>query len=252
MVFHDKEYKLPSPVTINLDMKVAIIYKDSVAVPIRNVHKGDIGTAVSYAEALKKLEPGPAEGGTEIIKRFPSLTPVDEVYLKRKDTAAQKEKPPIAAPPRQVSARQALWIAAGIAIAFILLLLAMPGLILTYYITRYRNSKPDGDKPYWAYRAATYYLHMTGMNRGTLTPMQFAHNVVDPQLGTSLTGFMNVYLKKKYAKQTLTANEQHYVNGFLNPFLATVRKKIKFSRRFFGFLNPVRCAGFFVMPEEEE
>jgi hypothetical protein len=82
--------------------------------------------------------------------------------------------------------------------------------------------------------------------------MQYARDVVDPQLGTSLTPFMNIYLKKKYAKQPLTPSEQQYVNGFLQPFLQTARKKIKFSTRFFGFLNPARCAGFFVMPEEEE
>ena len=251
IVFHDKEYKLPSPVTINMDMKIATVYKDSIVIPMRNIQKGDVGTAVSYAEVLKKLEPTPGESGNEIIKHFPTPTPVDEVYLKRKDTTAPKEKPQIAAQPKPVSVKKMLWTAAGIAGAFILLLLLIPEIIFRYYKLRYRNSKPDGDKPYWAYRAATYYLHMTGLSRGTLTPMQYARDVVDPLLGTSFTGFMNVYLKKKYAKQPLNANEQQYVNNFLNPFLKTARNKIKFSKRFFGFLNPVRSAGFFVMPEDE-
>ncbi len=114
----------------------------------------------------------------------------------------------------------------------------MPEIILRYFIIRYNNAKADGDKPYWAYKAATYYLHMTGIFRGTRTPMQYARNVVDPQLGTSFTGFMNVYLKKKYAKQTLNTSEQQYVNGFLKPFLQTARKKIKFSKRFFWIFKP--------------
>jgi hypothetical protein len=81
--------------------------------------------------------------------------------------------------------------------------------------------------------------------------MQYAADVVDPLLGTSLTRFMNVYLKKKYAKQPLNQSEQLYVNGFLKSFMTTVKSKIRFSRRFWGLLNPIRCIGFFVMPDEE-
>lgn len=82
--------------------------------------------------------------------------------------------------------------------------------------------------------------------------MQYAREVVDPLLGTSFTGFMNVYLKKKYAKQPLNASEQQYVTGFLKPFLKTSQSIIKFSKRFGGFLNPLRCAGFFMMPDDDE
>jgi hypothetical protein len=90
-----------------------------------------------------------------------------------------------------------------------------------------------------------------GIPRGTLTPMQYATRYVDPQLGTEYTKFMNVYLKQKYAKQPLTPQEAGYVTTFLNPFLKTARKKIKFSKRFWGFLNPFRAIGFFMMGEEE-
>ena len=89
------------------------------------------------------------------------------------------------------------------------------------------------------------------MNRGTRTPMQFAKNIVDPELGTSFTQFMNIYLKLKYAKQPLTAAEQEQVAGFLPLFLTTARKRTVFKKRFFGFLNPMRSAGFFMMPEDE-
>jgi len=251
IVFHDKEYKLTSPVTINMDMKVAAVFKDSIAIPLNAVQKGDEGTAVSYAEVLKKMEAAPTESGPALIKRFPAPTPVDEVYLKRKDVIKPKEKNEVAAAPKEVSVKNMLWMAACIIGAFILLVLFTPRLILRYFIARYKGAKADGNKVYWAYRAATYYLHMAGIFRGSRTPMQYAREVVDPHLGLALTAFMNVYLKKKYAKQPLTVPEQNYVTGFLKPFLAQARKIIKFSKRFRGFLNPVRCAGFFVMPEEE-
>ena len=259
IVFHDKDYKLSSPISINMDMKVAVVYRDSMAIPLRSVQKGDEGTAVSYAEALKKLAPQPLDNGATIIKKFPTPTPIDEVYLKRKDTVKPKENQQVAAQPKQVSVKQVLWAALTITGGLLLLLLLMPEIIFRYFMARYKQAKADGNKPYWAYRATTYYLHMAGITRGSRTPMQYARDTVDPQLGlpagqagASFTGFMNVYLKKKYAKQALTLSEQQYVNGFLKPFLQAARKKIKFSRRFFGFLNPLRSIGFFMMPEEDE
>ncbi len=252
IVFHDKEYKLSDPVSINMDMKVAVVYRDSLAIPLNMVQKGDQGTAVSYAEVLKKLEPGNTNDGREIIKKFPALTPVDEVYLKRKDVAKPKEKKEVASEAKPVTAQKLLWILVGLLVFFLLLLLAAPVVVLWYYLLRHRNADPQGNKSYWAYRAATYYLHMCGIFRGSLTPMKFANDIVDPRLGTSFVRFMNVYLKKKYAKQTLNVNEQQLVNEFLHPFLQTAKQKIKFSDRFSGFLNPVRCAGFFVMPDEDE
>ena len=82
--------------------------------------------------------------------------------------------------------------------------------------------------------------------------MQYARNVVDPAYGTSFTQFMNIYLKKKYAKQELTASERQYVSGFLKPFLTQVRSKIPGGKRFSAFLNPVRSLSFFMIPEEDE
>ncbi len=82
--------------------------------------------------------------------------------------------------------------------------------------------------------------------------MQFAKQVVDPQLGTSFTAFMNIYLKQKYARQALTETEIEKVSLFLKPFLQTARRRIAFKDRFLGFLNPVRTISFFVMPAEDE
>ena len=251
MVFHDKEYKLSSPVSVNMDMKVATIFRDSLALPLTKVQKGDEGTAVSYADAMKKLEPGVNETGNALIKRFADPAPMDEVYLKRKNVAKPKEKNLVAAPPKPVSVKKILGIALAAAGIFLLFLLLLPSLILQYYKTRYNRADAAKNKSYWAYRAATYYLHMTGFYRGHRTPMQYARDMIDPQLGTTLSGFMNVYLKQKYAKQPLNAAEQQYLAAFLHPFLGAAGKRIPFKKRFFGFMNPVRSAGFFVMPEDE-
>ncbi len=251
-VFHDKEYKLANPVSVPMDMKIAVVYKDSLAVPLRNVHAGDEGTSVSYAEAMKQLEPAPNDNGVSLLKKFPALTPIDEVYLKSKDTTKAKPKQEQAVVAKPVSVRHYAYMALLIAGLLLLLALYMPRLMLRYYIARYRNAGASGDKPYWAYRAATYYVHMAGIIRGQMTPMKYAREIVDPKLGTELGRFMNVYLKKKYANQPLTATEEQYVAGFLMPFLRKAAEKTSFSSRFFGFFNVARFAAFFVMPEEDE
>lgn len=252
LVFHDKEYKLPKPITINMDMKVAVIYRDSIAMPLSAVHKGDEGTAVSYAEALKKLQPSPIASGDDVVESFPSPTPIDEVYLKAKPGSKPKEKQQATAQTKPLSTKYVLAVTLGILGALLLFALLLPKLILQYYKLRYRKAAADADKSYWAYRAATYYLHMCGFNRGTKTPMQFAREIIDPLFGTSFASFMNIYLKKKYANQPLSASEQEVVAKFLQPFLATVGKKLGFKTRFPGFINPLRCIGFYMVPEEDE
>ena len=251
-VFHDKEYKLDKPVSVTLDMKVAQVFRDSVTLPLQKVQKGDDATAVSYAEALKLMEPVSGENSLQLLKRLPVPVPIDEVYLKRTDTATPEDKKKQEAAARPISPVHALWLVLGMLGALILVAFLLPEIVLLYFVTRYNHTTADKDKPYWAYRAATYYLHMLGIYRGNSTPMQYARQVVDPQLGTSFGGFMNVYLKQKYAKQALNGREQQYVDEFLHPFIKTVQEKIPFKTRFFGQLNPFRMLGFFSMPPEEE
>ncbi|MGN6567834.1 MAG: transglutaminase-like domain-containing protein, partial [Flavipsychrobacter sp.] len=252
MVFHDKEYKLATPVEVTMDMKIATVKRDSIDVPLKDVEKGEEATAISYAEAIKKIEAGSNENGASIIKRFPKPAPIDEVYLKRKDVAQPKEKPAIAKQEKAVSIRTVLWTIGSILGGLIIIFLLLPNIILAYFISRYRNAKSDGNKAYWAYRSASFYLHQVGIIRGQRTPMQYAKDIVDPAMSTSFSQFMNIYLKKKYAKQTLSPAEQQYVNDFLKPFMRTVRGKVSFKKRFAGFINPLRSIGFFVMPEDEK
>lgn len=249
-VFHDKEYNPEKPVTVAMDMKVAVFYKDSVVLPIAKVHPGDSGTAVSYAEVLKKKEPSENENATSLIKGLPNPIPMDEVYLMSKEEIAKKQAEAKQEEPKKEN-NNAIYISLSIAALLLLLTIYSPRLLLWYYLFKYKTSKADKDKPYWAYRTATYYLHMIGVAKGTVTPMQYARNVVDPTYGTSFTQFMNIYLKQKYAKQPLNEREQTVVNDFLLPFLATVRKQTKWFTRKLAFRNPVRMAGFFTMPEED-
>jgi hypothetical protein len=251
-VFHDKEYKPAKPVEVNMDLKIATIRKDSIEVPIANLRKGDEVTAVSYAEAFKTMNPIPGEKAEALLNRFANPAPIDEVYLKRKDLKKPEDKPKTAEKDKPVTVKEVAWTIAIIGGCILLFLLLIPSLVYAYFRMRHSNAKATGSKAYWAYRTASYYLHQVGITRGTRTPMQYAKDIVDPLFGTSFAGFMNVYLKKKYAKQELTAAEGQYVSTFLLQFISTVKKKLPTGQRLAGFLNPVRTASFFVMPEDED
>jgi transglutaminase-like putative cysteine protease len=251
VVFHDKEYNLPSPQNMNLDVHIAAIRRDSVDVPLSSVQKGDGATAVSYADAFKNLEERPNEAATALLQRFPDPAPIDEVYLQHKDLPKKEEQPAAQKPEKHLSYKDMLLIAGIITGLLLLLIFLSPRLVLGYYLQRYRNAKKGGNKAYFAYRTAGFYLHQLGFFRGDSTPMQYARTMIDPQLGTDLTGFMNIYLKQKYAKQPLTAQENEAVGRFVQPFLQTVRSKIPAGKRFAAFLNPLRTVSFFVQPGED-
>jgi hypothetical protein len=248
MIFHDKEYSLAKPTDVTTDLSVATIYLDSLSIPISQVHKGDEATVVSYAEPMKKIVPLPNDNGASLVSRFPEAVPIDEVYLKRKDTAKPEDKPKTSKPEKQLSATDILKIVLVSVLALIVLLLLLPRIVLMYY--KLRHNASNKNRSYWAYRTATYYLHMCSIVRTNETPMQYAQNVVDPTLSTSFTQFMNIYLKQKYANQSLSVSEQGYINQFLGSFLKQVRSKIPFRKRFAGLLNVGRMFSFFINPAE--
>jgi hypothetical protein len=220
--------------------------------PLNKVKKGDEGTAVSYAQALKNMSPRPNEAGNALAQRIPSPTPLDELYLKRKDTAKPEDKPQKTTAEQPLSAKQVLQTLAIILGAIIFILLLLPSIIYHYYVLRHKRAGTDGPKAYFAYRAANFYLHQVGIFRDRQTPMQYASRTVDPAMGTNYTAFMNVFLKKKYAKQELNDRERSVVSGFLQPFITQVRKVIPRKKRFAGFINPLRTISFFVQPGDDE
>jgi hypothetical protein len=251
-VYHDKEYKLPQISRANMDVHIAQIRRDSIEVPLSDVVKGEAITVVSYADAFKTLEAKANESGATLMNRFPDPEPIDEVYVKRKDTYKKDAAPKAEPKPVATSFRKIVIEAIAIVAGILLLFLLWPSILLAYYKMRANGAKSSSQKAYWVYRTATYYLHQLGFSRGLRTPMQFAREVIDPALGTSFASFMNIYLKDKYAKQPLNEREVKMVDEFLPAFFATIRQKIKWNVRTLNFLKPLRAISFFVSGNEEE
>lgn len=249
MVFHDKEYPLATAPAIDLDVKIATIRLDSMAIPLGSVQVGDSAMAVSYADVLKRIVPNVQEQGLDILNRLPQPTPIDEVYIKRKSTHPTPEKKNSETPEATLSAKQILIKISYIVGGFLLFWFLLPWMVLQYYILRHQRATPS-QKPYWAYRTALYFLHQLGIHRQEVSPLQFAQQTVDVNYGTSFTEFMQLYLKQKYAQQPLSQEELQQLVSFLKGFLKTVRNKIPLKKRFIAFLNPMRMITFFVHPKD--
>jgi hypothetical protein len=234
-----------------MDVHIAAIRKDSLEIPLSAVQEGDEATAVSYADAIRKLKSIQGENGAALSRRLPDPAPVDEVYIRRAEDTKAEEKQAVKQEPQASTLKDIALTAAVILLAGLLLVFALPSLLFRYYLVRHKRAKPAGDKAFYAYRAATFFLHQSGLFRGNLTPMRYATRVVDPALGTSFTRFMQLYLKQKYAGQALNKQEQQEIATFLKSFLTTARTRIKRTQRLKGFLNPARMISYFFVQEED-
>ena len=245
MVFHDKEYAISKPILLTLDVHITTVLKDSMEIPLSAVKKGEEATIVSYADALKKIEVSEKEQTFSIINKFPNAVPVDEIYLKRKDTVTHEEQPIINNSTKPTPAKKILLILSGIILAIFLIILLLPYSILKYYLLRYKNASPSGNKSYWGYMVITFHLHQLGITRNNLTPMQYAAQVADPMFDSSLVQYMNVYLKKKYAKANLSSKEEQLVSEFIPPFFKQVKAKISLNKQFWNYLNPIKTINYY-------
>lgn len=250
-VYKDKDYKLATPVVEEMDVHIASVRKDSIDVPLSSVVKGDEITAVSYAEEFNPINAKEKEDAAALLKRFPKPEPIDEVYVKRKNEQQKSQQPPPPQKQEEISVKKIILEAVAVVLGCILLFFLWPSILLIYYKMRARRSSAARQKAYWSYRTVSYYLHQLGIPRGRLTPMQYARERVDPLFGTDFTGFMNTYLKQKYAQQPLTEQEHKEITGFLGSFLASVRAGTTTGQRLKGFLNPLRSVSFFVREADD-
>ncbi len=249
MVYHDKEYKVMPSLKVVLDLSVASITKDSVDIPLSSLVIGDSATAVSYAEAFKNLKPSGNEDAAQLISKFPVPEPIDELHVKL-SVKAKQQQDLLKEEKAQKTDWKAILIGSLISIGFILLLfLFLPRLIYAYYRLRYASAGSTGQKAYWAYRSAGFYLHQLGYFQGGKTALQHAQ-AVDEQLSTRYTAFMLPYLKLKYAKQELNTSEAAAVTQFLPAFIRDMKKAVPAGQRSARFFRVFRAIAYFGAGEE--
>lgn len=244
LMFHDKELNVEDSLGLTLDVKIAAIKRDSADVPLSSVKPGDSATAVSYAEAFKKLSPLEGASANTVARTFPLPSPTDEVYLKRIPAKDSTDRAQQVADAKKPNYKHLFWQLGIGLLAILALWAASPMLMLQILFLRYRSSK-NASRLFAAYQTASFYLHQLGIYRGNKTPMQYAREDVDPQFGSHFATFMNHYLAYKYGGQRAMTAEQQRAEAFLPAFMKQVRTRIKWRRRLVAFLKPARMLQFF-------
>jgi hypothetical protein len=253
LVYFDKEYTPESPYKIKLDVSLASLYKDSANIKLHDIKDGDRGLALSFTHT-DDVKESKNPSLNSILKSLPSPVPVDEFRLETKKEK-QKQKNNLF---NSIDKKKAynLWITvitvAAILFVALFMIFSIPYIIFLTYARRAKRISDPKKDAYYSYRAAMFLMYQMGYFRNELTPLQYAGQVIDKNLGTSFEAFTATYLKVKYANQELTSEDSQRILTFYTPFEQAIRSKISFKKRLSHFMNIYNTLEFFTKPRQPD
>lgn len=247
MIYHDKTFEWKDSLSLTLDVSIATITKDSGQVPLSELKKGNTITALSFSDQFKNLNVTDSNNYKSIFEKIPLPAPIDEIKIT--DTTREKQAPLKPLKKENINWQKTLWITAGSMLLFIIIFFSIPWFIFRWYHYKAKQGKALREKAYWSFVAASYYVNQFGFSREQLSPLEFAKEKIDDRFKTNFASFMQVYLKTKYSKDTLSLSEQNEVENFYKPFYATIKNAIPWKQRFYRFLNIYRTIGFYSKPK---
>lgn len=247
MLYWDQPYEFKPVEDLVMDVSLAKILHDTGAVTLSTLKPGDNIVAVSYSTTFKDLPPQESDSALSLLKKFPLPSPIDEIkiMLSEEEKAALEPKQRTNTPTDWNKVLVTTLVIAGI---LLLLLFSLPYLIYAFLRMKGGGSSSTTKQQYWRYMAIMYYLNQMGIERNDQTPLQYARNTVDKQFGTNMESFVQVYLKLKYSKQPLQANDWKIADQFYPAVFGTVSNKLNMKYKLAHFLNIKRTAQFFAKP----
>jgi transglutaminase-like putative cysteine protease len=253
LVYFDREYSLETPHSIKLDVSLATLLRDSLHIKLRDIQNGNRGLALSFTRVEDVSEPKDWLIKS-ILKKLPSPVPVDEFRISVK----KEEKKPVDSQPADKSAGEThillitLISVAGVILLALILVFSIPYIIFLIYARRAKRISDPKKEAYYPYRAAMFLMYQMGYFRNELTPLQYAGQVIDRNLGTSFEAFTATYLKVKYANQELTSEDSQRILTFYAPFEQAIKSKIGFRKRLLHFMNIYNTLEFFTKPRQPD
>jgi len=248
LMFKDENFTTDAPKDLYMDVSMATITRDTGTVQIGDIKAGTNITAVSFAEAYKKINATDTDSLASIINKSPKPAPIDEVKIMETEEQKQARQKKQEADAKPFDWVKAGWITLVVLGGFVLLLFSLPWLIWLALNMRARSGNTDKQKAFNGFNAASYYLNQLGYTRHDQSPSAFAMQV-DEKFETSFSGFNNVYQKMKYSTTPLTPREHEIVAGFYPTFIQQVRKRTPLKTRFSKFLNIYNTLHYFTKPK---
>jgi hypothetical protein len=249
LVYFDREYILESPYKLKLDVSLTKLLKDSVNIKLRDIKIEDRGLAISFTHMDDVVAPKNISINY-VLRKLPPSVSIDEFRVEHKE---EKQEPSDESSDDEDSQKNRnLWLVIILFVIIILIVLgtalSIPYIIFSVYSRRAKRISDPKKDAYYPYRAATFLMYQMGYFRNELTPLQYAGQVIDKNLGTSFEAFTATYLKVKYANQELTNEDSQRILTFYAPFEQAIRSKISFKKRLLHFMNIYNTLEFFTRP----
>ncbi len=255
VIFYNDDYRLEKTANRTIDASVCRVLYGKKDTTLACIKAGDSLIVVSYDDAAKVV-PQPRQGVSidEQLAGFPKPIIADEIHIKmrpedvKKEEAKKKEenKPEI----KSITWTQ-LFARIGIIVGGLLLLLFLiPSFWLFWLIMRFNTASGAKSKAYTAYRLALYHFHMAGLERGNETPYEYAQITADTAFKNDFSGFMNIYLRLKYANGQLMIGDEDRIRVFGKSIRPAAKKFTGVFKMIFNYFNIFRAQRFFRRREE--
>lgn len=231
-----------------LDLANATITKGSFNKKFGDIKIGDSITGVSYDENLKRIRPyQKGESMTDILKRLPNPTAVDEVTIQEEPEKPKDPKPETTVPASSLPWWVSMLIAVGSVLTLLLLFVLFNArIIFRYLYGKATRAKTPEEKAYWIYRASEFLFTQFGFYRNHRTPLVYAQQVIEPGLGIPYEKFVKIYHKVKYDNLPADENDIRIMNEYHTGYPDMLFKKYTFLQRNLKFMNPVSTIKFFL------
>jgi hypothetical protein len=253
LVFFNDDFTLEEPVTRTIDASVCRVLYGKKDTTLSCIKPGDSLVIVSYDDAAKKVPvPDMSKSIDEQVAGFPKPIIADEIHIKvraedRKQEEKKKEEKKDKA---EGSNAKLIGLIIGLILGLLIALpLGFPRFWRFWLLLRVRLASDPKAKADWVYRMALYEFHMSGIERGQETPLEYAITKTDPVLGVNFTQFMQMYLRMKYTNRTLLPGDKEIIDRMGNAIRPAVRKKFGMIKTYYKFYNISRALRFFRKPD---
>jgi len=183
------------------------------------------------------------------LKLLPKTINVKEVYVpkieKKKDEETQAGEDENEINATQIVLDGTIYLLIFLGVCLVIFLLAPITYHKIWLSKASRNGAPD-QQATAIYKHTHFILNQMGISRSNITPMNYALDIIDPKFKTQLAAFIEVYLKIKYSKEALTAEEFKLIEDFYPAFKQTILGQYSNSERFFNFLKPHRWVHYLI------
>lgn len=253
LVFFNDDFRLQEPVTRTIDASVCRVLYGKKDTTLSCIKPGDSLVIVSYDDAAKKVPvPDASKSIDEQVAGFPKPIIADEIHIKvREEDRTQEEKKKEEQKNKDEStSAKTIGIIIGLIVGLLIAIpLGFPRFWRFWLQLRVRTASDPKSKADWVYRMALYEFHMSGIERGHETPLEYAMTKTDPIFGVNFTRFMQMYLRMKYTNRTLLPGDKEIIDEMGRSIRPAVRKKFGRIKTYYKFYNISRALRFFRRPE---